>query len=144
MPKLKKHSQQKDFVMENPETGYLVQRYKIPVKRYCQTLDLRQNPELIREYRKLHSEAHFWPEILQGIRSVGILEMEIYILGARLFMIVEAPTDFDWNSSMKKLATLPRQEEWESTVSAFQQALPGATSAEKWKLMERMFHLYQK
>ncbi len=129
--------------METPQTGYQVQSYKIPVKRYCQTLDLRDSPELIAEYRKRHSETEAWPEILAGIREVGILEMEIYILGTRLFMIVETPVDFDWDTAMKRLATLPRQAEWENFVATFQGCNPDSTSAEKWTLMERMFYLYE-
>ncbi|WP_321519244.1 L-rhamnose mutarotase [uncultured Bacteroides sp.] len=128
--------------METKETGYRVQEYNGPVKRYCQTLDLKDDPELIAEYRKRHSEAEAWPEILNGIREVGILEMEIYILGTCLFMIVETPLDFDWDSAMNKLATLPLQVEWEEYMSIFQVSEPGASSAEKWKLMDRMFHLY--
>ena len=107
-----------------------------------QTLDLKDDPELIAEYRKRHTENEAWPEVLQGIRSVGILEMEIYILGNRLFMIVETPLDFDWDEAFARLAALPRQEEWETYMSIFQVARPGATSAEKWRMMERMFHLY--
>ncbi|MEG1546353.1 MAG: L-rhamnose mutarotase [Bacteroides sp.] len=128
--------------METSKTGYRVQQYSAPVKRYCQTLDLRDNPELIAEYRKRHSQENAWSEILDGIREVGILEMEIYILGTRLFMIVETTLDFDWNTSMERLNTLPRQQEWEEYMSIFQQAEPGASSAEKWQLMDRMFHLY--
>jgi L-rhamnose mutarotase len=128
--------------METKETGYHIHEYNGPVKRYCQTLDLKDDPELIAEYRKRHSETEAWPEIRNGIREVGILEMEIYILGTRLFMIVETPLDFDWNSAMKKLASLPLQAEWEEYMSIFQVSEPGATSAQKWKLMDRMFHLY--
>ncbi|MBQ2209948.1 MAG: L-rhamnose mutarotase [Prevotella sp.] len=122
--------------------GYKVQEYHGPVKRYCQTMDLRDNAELIRKYREAHDKEHFWDEIKQGIRSVGILEMEIYILGTRLFMIVEAPLDFDWDSAMQRLATLPRQEEWEAYVAQFQLCNENATSDEKWRMMERMFYLY--
>lgn len=125
------------------ENGYVVQEYKVPVKRYCQTMDLKDNPELIAEYVKRHSEAEAWPEIRAGIREVGILEMEIYILGTRLFMIVETPLDFDWETAMARLATLPRQAEWEAYMSIFQQADATATSAEKWQLMDRMFYLYK-
>lgn len=125
------------------ENGYVVQEYKVPVKRYCQTMDLKDNPELIAEYVKRHSEAEAWPEIRAGIREVGILEMEIYILGTRLFMIVETPLDFDWETAMACLATLPRQAEWEAYMSIFQQADATATSAEKWQLMDRMFYLYK-
>lgn len=91
----------------------------MPVKRYCQTLDLKNNPELIAEYREIHSREKAWPEIREGIRSVGILEMEIYIIGSRLFMIVETPLDFDWDTAMKRLAQLPRQAEWEDHVARF-------------------------
>ena len=125
------------------ENGYVVQEYKVPVKRYCQTMDLKDNPELIAEYVKRHSEAEAWPEIRAGIREVGILEMEIYILGTRLFMIVETPLDFDWETAMARLTTLPRQAEWEAYMSIFQQADATATSAEKWQLMDRMFYLYE-
>ena len=123
--------------------GYRVKQYHEPVKRYCQTLELRDNPELIAEYRKRHGRENAWPEILKGIREVGILEMEIYIVGTKLFMIVETPLDFDWDSAMARLATLPRQQEWEDYMSVFQQAEAGASSAEKWQPMERMFHLYE-
>ena len=122
--------------------GYKVKEYKGPVKRYCRTMNLKDNPELITEYRKRHSEEHSWKEIREGIKQVGILEMEIYILGNRLFMIVETPLDFDWDSAMARLATLPRQQEWEDYMAMFQQCKEGATSDEKWQMMERMFYLY--
>lgn len=128
--------------MENPKDGYPVQQYHGPVKRYCQTLDLRDNPELIAEYRRRHSQEHIWKEIPEGIREVGILEMEIYLLGTRLFMIVETPLDFDWDTAMARLGALPRQAEWEDYMAEFQLVKAGMSSAEKWQLMERIFHLY--
>ena len=112
--------------MENKKQGYKVRKYQGPVKRYCQMLNLKNDAALIAEYRKRHSEGKVWPETLAAIREVGILEMEIYILGTRLFMIVET-----------------RQAEWEEYMSVFQQAEPGASSAEKWQLMDRMFYLYE-
>ena len=93
--------------------GYQVKEYHCPVKRYCQTMDLKDNPKLIKEYIRCHSKPEAWPEIRAGIRSVGILEMEIYILGSRLFMIIETPLDFNWETAMDKLSHLPRQAEWE-------------------------------
>lgn len=111
------------------------------VKRYCQTLDLKEDPELIARYRRCHSPEAIWPEIPAGIREVGILRMEIYLMGTRLFMIVETPLDFEWERAMARLATLPRQQEWEDFVSLFQAAAPGSASAEKWRMMERIFSL---
>ena len=122
--------------------GYNSKQHPVPVKRYCRTMDLKPDDALIREYIHRHSEGEAWPEILAGIREVGILEMEIYLQGNRLFMIVETPVDFDWGSAMARLATLPRQQEWEDYMSEFQKAAPGSSSDEKWRMMDRMFYLY--
>ncbi len=123
--------------------GYPQKQYGKAVKRYCQMLDLKADAALIAKYKEAHDQFHFWPEIKAGIQEVGILEMEIYILGNRLVMIVETALDFDWDTAMSRLATLPRQEEWENYVALFQDCKPGATSDQKWQLMERMFHLYE-
>ncbi|MEG1585894.1 MAG: L-rhamnose mutarotase [Bacteroidales bacterium] len=129
--------------MENRKKGYESVSYPFPTKRYCQTLDLKNDPELIEEYIKRHSESEHWAEIRNGIRQVGILEMEIYHIGTKLFMIVETPLDFDWDTAFEKLATLPRQQEWETYMSKFQLTLPGATASEKWQLMDQIFKLYK-
>lgn len=127
--------------MTRPQEGYAQPRYEGPVKRYCQTLDLKDDPVLVERYRRCHSREAIWPEIPAGIRAVGILRMEIYLLGTRLFMIVDTPADFDWDVAMARLNTLPRQQEWEDFVSVFQAAEPGASSARKWRMMERIFSL---
>ena len=112
------------------------------IKRYVQFLEISDDPELIAQYRKWHSQEYNWKEVRDGIREVGILEMEIYLLGSRLVMIVDAPVDFRWSEAMKRLATLPRQAEWEALVSKFQGCRPDARSDEKWQPMERIFRLY--
>ena len=61
-------------------------------KRYCQTLELRNDKQLIEKYIEAHNRYNHWPEIREGIRQVGILEMEIYIHDNKLFMIVETPS----------------------------------------------------
>lgn len=109
------------------------------MKRYCQILQLKQDPDLIKQYIEVHREV--WPEIKAGIREVGILDMEIYIHGHHLFMIVETRDDFDWEKDNERLSGLPRQAEWEAYVSRFQQADENASSAEKWTLMPRIFKL---
>ena len=122
--------------------GYKSKEYGQPTKRFVQTMQLKDDSELMKEYRKAHDKDHFWREIEEGIKAVGILEMEIYILGNRLFMIVETPDDFNWDEAMARLATLPRQAEWEAYVAQFQGCDANATSDEKWQMMERMFWLY--
>lgn len=107
------------------------------MKRYCQTLSLREDPELVEKYIEVHS--HVWPEIIDGQHAVGILSMQIYARGNVLFMIVDTVDEFDWDRDMQRLSTLPRQAEWEAYVSRFQGCDPTATSAEKWQLMDKIF-----
>ncbi len=119
--------------------GYIQEDYPFPVKRYCQILTLKDDAELIAQYKEWHSKV--WPEVLEGVKSVGILDHEIYIHGSTLFMILVVPLDFDFDTQMAKLATLPRQAEWEEFMSEFQRSDASASSADKWTRMERIFKL---
>jgi len=110
-------------------------------KRFCKTLELRNDPELIAAYKKVHARENLWPEIMQGIREVGIIDMEIYLAGTRLFMIMDTVPDFDHEKAMAELAQKPRQKEWEAYVSRFQRSSAEATADEKWQLIERIFKL---
>jgi L-rhamnose mutarotase len=110
-------------------------------KRYCKTLLLEDDPQLISEYRKVHLPGNTWPEITQGMIDVGILDMEIYIMGTRLFMIMDTIPEFDHDRDMATLASKPRQSEWEAFVSRFQKTSAEATADEKWQLMERIYKL---
>ena len=122
--------------------GYIQKLSGGKLKRYVQLLEIEDNPELMAQYRYWHSQEHHWQEIREGIRAVGILEMEIYIRGRQLVMIVDAPADFDWQEAMNRLATLPRQAEWEAFVARFQGCSADARSDEKWQPAERIFRLY--
>ena len=109
------------------------------MKRFCQTLELRDDPESIERYVAAH--AHVWPEVQAGIRAVGILDMQIFRRGNRLFMIMDTVDDFDFVKDNARLATLPRQAEWEAFVARFQGCDPAAPSTAKWQLMDKVFEL---
>lgn len=109
------------------------------MKRYCRTLELRDDPEMIARYEEAH--AHIWPEIREGILSVGILDMQIYRYGTRLFMVMDTVDDFDFEKDNERLAKLPRQAEWEAYVAQMQGCDPNAPSTDKWHLMDKIFSL---
>lgn len=113
-------------------------------KRYCKTLKLEGDPELIEKYKLAHGIGKIWPEIRQGMKEVGILDMEIYIHGNTLFMIMDTTADFDHEKAMKALASKPRQGEWEAHMSQFQKTSGDASADEKWQLMDRIFEMDQK
>ena len=109
------------------------------MKRYCQLLNLPDDPELIKGYIREHQ--HVWREIQDGIRQVGIIDMQIYLLGNQSFMIMDTVDEFDFEADNARLATLPRQAEWEAHVAKYQGCDPNAVSTAKWPLMEKIFQL---
>jgi L-rhamnose mutarotase len=108
-------------------------------RRYCLTLDLKDDPQLIAEYKKYHEQ--IWPEITASIRESGIDDMEIYLLGKRMFMIMEVNDAFSFEKKAKADRANPKVQEWEQLMWTFQQALPQAGTGEKWLRMERIFKL---
>ena len=114
------------------------------IKRYCKTLLLKDKPELIEEYIDVHRPEKIWPEVIAGICGIGIFEMEIYLTGNRLFMIMDTDPGFNHDRDMKDISSLPRQAEWEDYVGKFQDVYPGNQAGEKWVLMEKVFGLDEK
>ena len=108
-------------------------------RRFCFTLDLKDDPALITEYRKHHEK--IWPEITESIKNSGIVDMEIYLLGTRMFMIMEVNESFSFEKKEKADQHDPKVQEWEKLMWKFQQALPQAKPGEKWLLMERIYKL---
>ncbi len=109
------------------------------MQRYALTLDLKPDSTLIAQYLEHHRQV--WPEIVDSIRSSGIICMDIYHVDTRLFMLIEVEEDF----SFDRKAALDRENskvhEWEKLMDRYQQRLPFARSDEKWVLMENIFHL---
>ena len=109
------------------------------MKRYCLTLDLKDDPGLILEYEKYHEKV--WPEIIASIKDAGIENMQIYRYGTRLFMIMEVSDDFSFENKGLADANNPKVQEWEDLMWKYQQPLPGAAKGEKWMLMDKIFEL---
>jgi L-rhamnose mutarotase len=108
-------------------------------RRFCFTLDLKNDPALIAEYRKHHEK--IWPEITESIKNSGIVDMEIYLLGTRMFMIMEVNESFTFEKKARADQRDPKVQEWEQLMWKFQQALHQANPGEKWLRMERIFKL---
>jgi L-rhamnose mutarotase len=109
------------------------------MKRYSLTLDLKNDPELIQEYERIHKEV--WPEIIKSIKDSGIENMEIYRYETRLFMIMEVNDDFSFDKKNEADKQNEKVQQWEELMWKYQQPLPGSAAGEKWKLMDRIFEL---
>jgi L-rhamnose mutarotase len=108
-------------------------------KRYCLTLDLKDDPQLIAEYKRYHEK--IWPEIRSSIKDSGIEDMEIYLLGTRMFMLMEVNDEFSFEAKARADRNNPKVQEWEKLMWKFQEPLPEAKPGEKWQPMERIFKL---
>lgn len=109
------------------------------MKRYCLTLDLKDDPDLIREYEEHHKAV--WPEIIQSIKEAGIEAMEIYRFGTRLFMMMEVHDEFNFGQKTEADEKNPKVQEWEALMWKYQQPLKAAKPGEKWMLMNKIFEV---
>jgi L-rhamnose mutarotase len=109
------------------------------MKRYCLTLDLKNDPELIRQYEEYHKEV--WPEIIKSIKDSGIINMQIYRFETRLFMKMEVNETFSFEKKQQADLNNEKVQEWEELMWKYQQRLQGGIEGEKWKLMDKIFEL---
>ncbi|MDO6492720.1 MULTISPECIES: L-rhamnose mutarotase [unclassified Cellulophaga] len=110
-------------------------------KRYCYSCDLKDDSKLIEEYKAYHAAGKAWPEITKSIKDAGIVDMQIYLTGNRMFMIMEVDATFNANKKAKMDAENPKVQEWENLMWKYQQELPWAKDGEKWIALEKIFQL---
>jgi L-rhamnose mutarotase len=106
-------------------------------RRHCLTLDLKDDPALIAEYKRHHEAV--WPGVVDSLRASGILRAELYLRGTRLVMILDVSPEFSFEAKAARDLADPLVQEWERLMWTFQQALPGTPAGEKWQPMERIF-----
>ena len=109
------------------------------MKKYCLAVDLKNDEKLIAEYEDWHKKV--WPEIIESIHQSGIVSMEIYRVGNRLFMIMKTTADFSFEQKAAMDAANSKVQEWEQLMWNYQQSLPFAKPGEKWVLMENIFSI---
>lgn len=107
--------------------------------RYCFTLDLKEDKKLIDTYKQYHRSV--WPEVKDSLRDVGVINLEIYLVANRLFMIMEVDDDFTFEAKNKADLANAKVQEWEKLMWNFQQKLPWAKTGEKWVMMDQIFEL---
>lgn len=109
--------------------------------RYCLALDLQDDPKLIEEYIDYHKPENAWPQITANMAEAGIVDMEIYHVQDRLFMIMETTPDFDPNVAPKTEEGQKASDDWEALMWKFQKPLACAKDGEKWIRMDKIYDL---
>jgi L-rhamnose mutarotase len=104
------------------------------------TLDLRDDPEAVAEYRRHHQSV--WPEVERSLLAAGVRGMDIHLLGRRLVMVLDLVDGLDPASVFAAHArSSPRVAEWEALMRSFQRLAPEAAPGEWWARMEPVYRL---
>jgi L-rhamnose mutarotase len=103
------------------------------------TLDLKDDATAIAEYKRYHVK--IWPEVRDSLRAAGVTDMEIYLLGTRMFMIMDVNDSFSLSAKAAADAANAKVQEWEVIMGGFQQPLAQSRPGQRWVVMERVFNL---
>ncbi len=108
--------------------------------RYALALDLVDDPAKIAAYEKAHEA--IWPEVRAHLLEQGVVHMEIYRLGTRMFMVMEVDPSI---YSPERMAAAAAQNEaivrWEDLMWSYQLPTPWTPAGHKWTGMQRIFQL---
>ena len=107
--------------------------------RHCLTLDLQDDPKKIAEYKRYHEK--IWPEIRDSLFDAGVTDMEIYLIGTRMFMIMDVAEGFSFEKKAAMDSANPKVLEWEALMGNFQAVPKGADAVRRWAVMEKVFDL---
>jgi L-rhamnose mutarotase len=107
--------------------------------RWVLAVDLKDDPAVIASYRDYHQRV--WPEVLDSLRRSGIRDMEIFLLGRRLVMVVETNGADVRQCFAMHAGSHPRVAEWEALMTAMQEPVPGRAAGEWWAAMTPVFRL---
>ena len=103
-------------------------------KRTVMTLQIKNNPGLLKEYIEVHAKV--WPQIIDNMNTMGIRDMEIYLLGHQAFLIMETDLCFNLEKEGERWSNLPEEQEWQYYVAKFQNVDSNNKVVEKWKEMQ--------
>ncbi len=109
------------------------------MKSFAMTLNLKDDPAVIQRYKEYHRAV--WPEVLAGLRRIGISKMKIFLRGRRLFMYMEAHDTFDPVRDLPRYMETERAREWDALMRGYQEPLPEAAPGEWWSQMQEVFDL---
>ena len=109
------------------------------MQRFILFLDLKDDPELIREYEKYHESIP--TEIEDSILSSGIESMQIFRFENRLCMEISANDEFSFAKKGEMDSLNPAVQAWETLMSNYQITIPGTPTGAKWVLAHPIFSL---
>ena len=111
-----------------------------PTTRRCFAVDLHDDADRIGRYRQWHAAGGPPAAVNAAIRADDVRELEIWLVGDRMFMILEQGDAFDANAKAARDAADPDVQAWDALMRTFQKPLPFAPDR-TWVEMERIYAL---
>jgi L-rhamnose mutarotase len=110
--------------------------------RHVLAVDLVDDPAVIDAYKTHHRGV--WPEVVSSLRAAGLADLQIYVLGRRLVMLIDLQDGLDVRRVFAThAASHPRVAEWEALMKSMQQPPPDSAPGEWWAAMQPVFHLHE-
>jgi L-rhamnose mutarotase len=114
------------------------------LQRRCFALDLKDDPAAIESYKHWHRPGGPPAEVTRSLRDAGIAALDIYLIGNRLFMIMDSDPAAPSGAKSTDHGDNPHVQAWEALMGNLQQDLPfpqKQTGAGKWRLLEHIYSL---
>jgi L-rhamnose mutarotase len=113
-----------------------------PLQRNCFALDLKNDATAIERYKHWHRPGGPPREVTRSLRDAGITALDIYLIGNRLFMIMDCDPAAASSAKSTDDNDNPHVQAWEALMAELQQELPfSRTSSGKWQLLEHIYSL---
>lgn len=113
-------------------------------QRRCFALDLKDDAVVIESYKHWHRPGGPPAEVTRSLRDAGILALDIYLVGNRLFMIMDSDPATSSGAESTDESVNVHVRAWESLMGELQQELPFPNQdagAGKWQLLEHIYSL---
>lgn len=110
--------------------------------RRCFAVDLVDEPDSIARYRAWHRPGGPPEAVTAAIRADGVTDLQIWMIGDRMFMILEQDSALAVDGATKAArdAANPDVRAWDALMRTFQRPLPFAPDT-SWVEMERIYTL---
>jgi len=114
------------------------------LQRRCFALDLKDDAAAIDSYKRWHRPGGPPAQVTRSLRDAGIAALDIYLIGNRLFMIMDSDPAAASSAKSTDDSDNPHVQAWEMLMRELQQDLPfppKESSAGKWQLLEHIYSL---
>ena len=84
------------------------------MKSFAMTFQLKDDPRAIERYKEYHRAV--WPEVVAGLRGIGVSKLKVFLQGRQVFVYHEVPDDFDIGRDIGRYMQSERARDWDALM----------------------------